>query len=134
MKLSEQALKITTPGLQQVRRFRSATEFVGDAIYDLSRPVPPAFTIVDPLDPTRRKHFAAGTPGEDLLVPIFRRGQLVYQAPTLPESRARAQQQLALLAPGIKRSVNPHQYPVGLERGLFDLRTRLILEARGVGA
>jgi hypothetical protein len=30
--------------------------------------------------------------------------------------------------------VNPHQYPVGLERNLFDVRTRLILEARGMAA
>jgi len=28
--------------------------------------------------------------------------------------------------------VNPHQYPVGLEKRLFDLRTRLVLEARGL--
>jgi len=26
--------------------------------------------------------------------------------------------------------LNPHQYPVGLERGLHDTRMRLILEAR----
>jgi hypothetical protein len=28
--------------------------------------------------------------------------------------------------------VNPHQYPVGLERSLHDLKTKLVLEARGV--
>ena len=33
---------------------------------------------------------------------------------------------------GVKRFVNPHQYPVGLEKGLFDLRTRLILQTRRV--
>src|SRR2546427_4640921 len=47
VKLSEQVVKITNPGLLQVRRFRSATEFIGDAIYDASRPLPPACTIVD---------------------------------------------------------------------------------------
>ncbi len=131
VKLSEQAVKVTTPGIQQVRRFRSDTEFVGDAIYDLSRPTPTSFTIVDPLDPTRRKRFAPETRAEDLLVPIFRRGQLVYQTPALDKIRERARQQLAMLHPGIKRSINPHQYPVGLELGLHELKTRLVLQTRG---
>ena len=68
---------------------------------------------------------------QDLLVPIFRRGQLVYQPPTLKETRERTQQQLAMLSSSIKRSVNPHQYPAGLELGLHDHKTKLILQARG---
>jgi nicotinate phosphoribosyltransferase len=131
IKLSEQAAKITTPGIQQVRRFRSAREFIGDAIYDLNQPVPEAFTIVDPLDPTRRKHFEPGTAGDDLLAPVFRGGRLVYEPPALSEVRLRAQQQLSMLHPGIKRRVNPHQYPAGLELSLHELKFRLVLEARG---
>lgn len=131
LKLSEQVLKITNPGILQVRRFYSATEFLGDAVYDLNQPPPRTFTIVDPLDPTRRKHFAPGTLYEDLLVPIFRHGERVYDNPALTQIRQRAQEQLAMLHPGIKRLVNPHQYPAGLELGLHDLKTRLILEARG---
>ena len=131
IKLSEQVLKTTTPGLQQVRRFRLATEFIGDAIYDLNRPVPDAFTIVDPLDQTRRKRFAPETTSADLLVPIFRGGQLVYQQPALDQVREMARQQVAMLHPGIKRFVNPHQYPVGLELGLHELKTKLVLQARG---
>jgi nicotinate phosphoribosyltransferase len=131
LKLSEQVAKITNPGILQVRRFRTGTEFIGDAIYDVSRPLPEAWTIVDPLDLTRRKHFSPETMGEDLLVPIFRGGQLVYQAPPLEEVRERAKQQLAMLHPGIKRAINPHQYPAGLELGLDQLKTRLVLEARG---
>lgn len=134
IKLSEQAAKITSPGIQQVRRFRSETEFIGDAIYDLNSPVPESFVIVDPLDPTRRKHFEPGTAFEDLLVPIFRAGQLVYEPPSLRDTRQRARQQLALLHAGIKRRVNPHQYPAGLELGLHETMTRLVLEARGEAA
>jgi nicotinate phosphoribosyltransferase len=131
LKLSEQAAKITNPGILQVRRFRSDTELLGDAIYDLLLPRPEAFTIVDPLDPTRRKHFAPNAPAEDLLAPIFRGGKLVYTSPDLGSIRQRAHEQLALLHPGIKRLVNPHQYPAGLELSLHELRTRLILQARG---
>lgn len=81
IKLSEQAIKITNPGILQVRRFRTAREFIGDAIYDESRSVPPRLTIVDPADATRRKSFPAGAKHEDLLVPILRRGKLVYNPP-----------------------------------------------------
>jgi len=131
VKLSEQAAKITNPGILQVRRFRSDGEFIGDAIYNTGQPAPARFTIVDPLDATRRKHFAPETAAEDLLAPVFRSGRLVYQSPALAEIRRRAQQQLAMLHPGVKRAVNPHQYPAGLELGLHELKTRLVLRARG---
>jgi nicotinate phosphoribosyltransferase len=131
LKLSEQVAKITNPGILQVRRFRSEKEFLGDAIFDLELGVPPAPTIVDPLDVTRRKHFAHNTPHEDLLVPIFRQGHLIYTTPTLEETRRRTQEQLSMLHPGVKRAVNPHQYPAGLEFGLDKLKTSLVLKARG---
>ena len=131
IKLSEQAAKITNPGVLQVRRFRSSNEFIGDAIYDQSRATPEKFTIVDPLDSTRRKHLPPHTPSEDLLIPIFRGGRLVYKPPSLLEIRRRVQQQLTMLHPGIKRFVNPHQYVAGLELGLHELKTRLVLQARG---
>lgn len=131
VKLSEQTAKITNPGILQVRRFHSGAEFVGDAIYDLSSPVPREFTIVDPLDLTRRKRIAPDTASEELLVPIFRNGQLVYQPPSLEQIRQQVQRQLAMLHPGIKRLVNPHQYPAGLELSLHQLKTQLILKARG---
>ena len=65
------------------------------------------------------------------MVPIFRAGQQVYREPTLEETRERTRQQLALLHRGIKRLVNPHQYPAGLELALHEFKTKLILEARG---
>jgi nicotinate phosphoribosyltransferase len=131
VKLSEQVAKITNPGVLQVRRFRSATEFIGDAIYDQSRPTPSTFSIVDPLDPTRRKHIPPDTSSEDLLLPILRAGRSVYKLPSLEETRKRVGHQLSMLHPGIKRFVNPHQYVAGLELGLHDLKTELILKARG---
>jgi len=131
VKLSEQTAKISNPGIHQVRRFRSDKEFVADGIYDVERGAPENFTVVDPLDTTRRKHLGPGTAFEDLLVPIFKKGQQVYKLPALTEIRQRAQSQLAMFHSGVKRFVNPHQYPVGLELGLHDLKTELILHARG---
>ena len=131
VKLSEQTVKISNPGIHQVRRFGSTNEFIADGIYDVERGAPEAFTVVDPLDSTRRKHLAPGTAFEDLLVPIFQGGKRVYLAPPLVEIRRRAQSQLARFHAGVKRFVNPHQYPVGLELGLHELKTELILRASG---
>lgn len=131
VKLSEQAAKVSNPGIHQVRRYISNKEFVADGIYDIELGAPKKFTVVDPLDSTRRKHIAPGTAFEDLLVPIFKRGQLVYPLPRLSEIRQRAKSQLVKFHSGVKRFVNPHQYPVGLELGLHDLKNELILRARG---
>ncbi len=130
LKLSEQTVKVTNPGILQVRRFHSR-QFVADAIYDLIGPMPKHFTIVDPLDFTRRKHMPPGCAWEDLLVPIFRGGKLVYTPPPLEQIRERTRQQLANFHPSITRLTNPHQYPAGLEKGLHELKTKLILKARG---
>jgi len=130
IKLSAQSAKTSIPGILQVRRFLADGQMAGDLIYDLEDG-PPSRTLVDMLDVTHRKTIPEGAAYEDLLVPAARAGRIVYVPPPLPESRARTQSQLARLHPGIKRFVNPHQYPVGLDQKLHDRRTRMMLEARG---
>src|ERR1051326_6929215 len=130
LKLSEQAIKTSNPGIHQVHRFRSEQGFIFDAIYDSQHPLHEPVVIVDPVDPNRRKEVPTGTPGEDLLVPVFKRGKLVYDLPSIDDARRRTMEQLQAVHPGIKRFVNPHQYPVGLELGLHNLKTELILKAR----
>ncbi|MBW8876694.1 MAG: nicotinate phosphoribosyltransferase [Acidobacteria bacterium] len=132
VKLSEQAVKTTNPGLQQVRRYTHHGELIGDLIWDEPSGLPESPVMVDPLDMTRRKVIPPDAKGEDLLVPVFRQGRRVYEPPGLEEIRRRVGEQLARFHGGVKRFVNPHRYPVGLELGYFDLKTRLILEARGV--
>jgi nicotinate phosphoribosyltransferase len=134
IKLSEQVAKISTPGILQVRRFESGGEFVGDMIFDELRPAPATPMIVDPVDPTRRKRIPEGATSADLLVPVMRAGKLVYDPPSLPVIKERARAQLGRLHPGLKRFLNPHRYPVGLERGLHEHKTELILQARKVPA
>jgi nicotinate phosphoribosyltransferase len=131
VKLSEQAAKTSNPGIQQVRRFTGTAGFLSDMIYDEVQGAPAEAVIVDPLDPTRRKRVPPGTPAEDLLRPLMRRGRAVVDPPSLDEARRRAREQLERLHPGIKRFVHPHQYPVGLSRELQELKTRLVLEQRG---
>lgn len=131
VKLSEQVAKVSTPGVQQVRRFRHDGAFAGDMIYNLDGPPEDNRVIVDPLDPTRRKRIPDDASTEDLLQPIFRGGELVYSVPTITASRDRTLTQLGGLYEGHKRLLNPHEYPVGLSPALQELRSRLILKARG---
>lgn len=131
IKLSEQAVKTSNPGILQVRRFSRDDLFEADMIFnELEPPTGETCEIVDPQDPLRRKSVPADAPAEDLLVPVFRRGELVYREPELAAIRARTAAQLARLHPAIRRLLNPHTYPAGLERGLLDLKTRLIEETR----
>jgi len=135
VKLSEQAGKTTTPGVLQVRRFRHEDNgpFLADMIFDELHPPPDGeAVIVDVKDATRRRVIETGTPSEDLLVPIFRAGRCVYTGPALADIRRRAADQLAALHSGIKRLLNPHEYPAGLEMGLHLLKTELVLKMRGL--
>jgi nicotinate phosphoribosyltransferase len=132
VKLSEQAAKVSTPGLQQVRRYANGREFVEDLVFDQEAGVPAQPLMVDPLDPTRRRRVLLELVPEELLVPVARAGRVSYDRPGLEAVRARVQDQLSRFHSGVKRFVNPHRYPVGLEAGLHDLKTRLVLEARGV--
>lgn len=131
-KVSEQAIKTTTPGIQQVRRFQDRGEFVADVIYDTLLGMPENCTMVDPTDMTRRRQIPLGMPHQDLLVPVFRQGENVADQPPIHQIREFAREQLSHFHPGIKRFTNPHQYPVGLEQQLFERKTQLILRARGL--
>ncbi len=133
IKLSEQAAKISTPGVQQVRRYRHGGGSVADMIFDEDLGAPREGWMVDPDDLTRRRRVPAGETWSDLLVPVVRGGEIVAGEPgSLAEARARVQSELHSFHAGIKRFVHPHEYPVGLESRLFDLKTTLALEARGI--
>jgi nicotinate phosphoribosyltransferase len=131
VKVSEVTAKISNPGILQVRRFFEDGHAVGDMIFDELQPSHDGSTMVDPLDMTRRKTIAADAAGENLLTAILRGGRRVCNSPSLEDIRGRVEEQLALFHDGVKRFVNPHRYPVGLERGLHERKTELILKARG---
>ncbi len=132
VKLSEQAIKVSNPGILQVRRYKENGEFRADMIYNEGKPFAGLPTMIDQIDVTRQKTLGGeGWEAEDLLVPIFEKGKLVYNLPTLPAIKARVATQISLFHQGIKRFVNPHSYPVGLEKGLHDDKYNLIMKLRG---
>ena len=130
LKLSEQAIKTTIPGVLQVRRFRTPDGPCGDMIFDEARGVDPRLSIVDCKDPTRQRRLPAEATASDLLAPTLRGGRRVAPAEPLAAIRSRAAEQVAGLHPSIRRFLNPHEYPVGIDLGLHEFRQQLIHSAR----
>lgn len=130
LKLSEQMKKVSNPGILQVRRYRVNGENVADAIYNIEDPIDKGCTIIHPFDPTHQKSLSGDIPFFDLLVPIFREGKRIYTLPSLREIRDRTQEELMHFPDGIKRFLNPHQYIVGMEKSLYEMKIQLIKNIR----
>ncbi|MDB6135899.1 MAG: nicotinate phosphoribosyltransferase [Verrucomicrobiales bacterium] len=128
VKLSEQSVKVSNPGIQQVRRYQVDGVFRADVIFDEEVGCPEHPEIVHPADPLRRFAIPPDATGKDLLVPVCRGGEWTSPLPSLPEIQAHCRAQLAALHPTMKRLLNPHAYPAGLERGLWDRKMALIEE------
>jgi len=133
LKLSEMAIKVSNPGMLNTRRWTVDGRYLADCIWDELNPAPEKWRAVDPGDPL---HFmdlpAVGgkVSCEDLLVPIFKAGKLVYTPPPLEESRKRTLTQIDMLDPRTTRLVKPQTYTVGLEQGLHKHKSDLILQKR----
>jgi nicotinate phosphoribosyltransferase len=134
IKVSEQTAKVTIPGVLQVRRFFNSNRPLADVIYDPEQGLPNVITQVDLLDVSRRQKLSTDLPSSDLLVPIFHHGQTIYQIPALEAVRENARMNLARFPVGVKRFINPQIYSTGLEKNLYELRMKLILDARGMPA
>lgn len=132
LKLSEQLVKVSNPGILQVRRFTVNGEYAGDAIYDTNLGVGShgQCIVIDPFDPTRQKTLNLDADNRDLLVPIFREGRRVYDLPHLADIRKTTQNELGRLYSGVKRFINPHAYVVGMEKSLYDMKVDLIKNIR----
>src|SRR6266851_3137203 len=94
IKLSEQSGKASVPGSLQVRRFYQPDgRFMADAIYETDHGVSEPGEILD-VETENKTKIPRNTHYSDLLVPIFRYGELVYRVPGIEASRAYARKQL----------------------------------------
>ena len=132
IKLSDQSIKVSVPGILQVRRYRTINGNVADCIYDERTDLSHGGVMVNLVDQTKQMRLPQSVESKDLLVPIFRQGRLVYDPPSLEEIRHRRMVELIKVADGTKRFDNPDEYRVGLEKSLYTEREDLILEHRGV--
>jgi nicotinate phosphoribosyltransferase len=132
VKLSEQSIKTSCPGIQQVRRYFGAGGAMADVIYDVPMGIAEPYTVADLADDSRGCSLAAGaaSASRDLLVGVFRAGRLVYAAPSVAECQQTARNQLAEFPSGLMHLTKPDRYLVGLEPRLAELRNRLIEQAK----
>jgi nicotinate phosphoribosyltransferase len=130
IKLSDEGAKTSCPGLLQVRRFHQPDgRFVADAIYEIDHQVSEPCTVVD-LQTEQEAEIPGNIEYTDLLVPIFHKGELIYQPPNLAASHECARQQLSCAPAEILRLNNPTPYKIGLEQSLHQLRSALIARAK----
>jgi nicotinate phosphoribosyltransferase len=133
IKLSQQSIKINIPGHHNVLRYSANGKAIADMIYLEGLQQGDKVTIIDPIDPTRRKKISVGNAeAEVLLKPIFVNGKKVYERPSIQQIRQRTQDRLAIFDKTHKRLINPHIYPVGLEASLHEFRTALVLKAKSM--
>ncbi|MCG8334058.1 MAG: nicotinate phosphoribosyltransferase [Proteobacteria bacterium] len=130
IKISEQSVKVTTPGIHQVRRYHRDGLYRGDVIYDIKTDMSQGCTMIDPFDITRQKTIETDMAYKDLLVPIYKQGKLVYESPGLEKIKKKVQEEIKSFHPTVTRLVNPHTYPVGNEKSLNELKNELTLQAR----
>ncbi|MCA9137768.1 MAG: nicotinate phosphoribosyltransferase [Planctomycetales bacterium] len=114
VKLSEQEIKTSNPGIQQVRRFQRGDEMVGDIIYS-ELIGPPGDDAMGPQCSTT-----------DLLIPVVRDGRRVHPSEPLSQIRGRVQAGLKSLPGQTKRIDCPKPYPVRLEQRLSQQKIALI--------
>jgi nicotinate phosphoribosyltransferase len=96
-KLTNDVNKRSIPGVHQVRRFSIKNQFVRDVLYNIYD-VPPI---------ARENEIV-----EELLLPVVKKGKVIYTSPSMIEIRQNTMKQLERL-PQVFKSLNPlEQYPV----------------------
>ena len=66
----------------------------------------------------------------EMQVQIFENGKLVYDEPSLEEIAEYRKEEVASLWDEVKRYDSPHNYYVDLSQDLWNLKQKLILEAK----
>jgi len=132
VKLSEQIEKTSTPGILQVKRIYIDNKAYADIIYSEETQPDNEFSLVDIFDSTRRKTIQYDDIDDsmDLLVPVFEDGKCVYFSPCPHYIKKQVEVGLSKFHDGIKRFVNPHAYPVGLEEHLYETKQQIIMYLR----
>ena len=132
MKISENPVKITNPGVKKLYRIYDKDGMaVADLIalehehYDTSKPL----TIYDPVNTWKSMTLTHYTMKE-LQVPLFKNGERVYQSPPLMEIQKHCREELDTFWDQYKRLLNPHRYKVDLSDSLWMLKNSMLQQLR----
>lgn len=131
IKISENEAKITNPHFKKVYRLygRDTDKALADVIclHDEDIDDSQDYEIFDPKFTWKRK-LVYDFYKEELQVPIFKNGELVYKLPTLEEIRAYCKKEVDRQWDEVKRFDNPHEYYVDLSQKLWDIKHNMLKE------
>lgn len=131
IKLSENTEKITNPGNKTIYRIYDKTTgklkadliCFADETYDTSEDL----LLFDPMATWKKTKLPGGSyTMRELLVPIFRKGECIYQSPSVMEIASYCRQEKETLWDETKRLFYPHQVHVDLSRKLYDVKKSLL--------
>ena len=131
IKLSENTEKVTNPGNKTIRRIydKESGKIIADLIclvdevYDENN----SLLLFDPVETWKKTHLAPGSYTiRELLVPVFRNGECVYQSPKVMELREYCRQEQETLWDESRRLVNPHEIHVDLSNELWHMKNQLL--------
>ena len=133
IKISENVGKITTPHFKKIYRIRGKETGKAEAdliclydeVIDESKPL----EIFDPVATWKRKTFTDYTATE-LMVQIFKSGELVYEMPTLAQIREHCAAEIEGMWDEVRRFSNPHNYYVDLSEKLWTLKNEMLSKHR----
>lgn len=129
MKISENVGKITNPGFKRVHRLYDND--TGKAIADVitidgeAIPTQDGYEIFDP-NAIWKKKWLTNFHSKELLVPIFEKGECVYESPSLDEIRQYCKEQIDTLWEETLRFENPQTYYVDLSKRLWSIKQDLL--------
>ncbi len=131
IKLSENSEKITNPGNKTI--YRIYEKETGKIKADLICLVDETFSedkpllLFDPAEPWKKTKMELGTfTIREMMVPVFKNGECVYQSPKVMDIRAYCQRELSTLWDETRRLVNPHKVYVDLSAKLYDIKIDLL--------
>lgn len=133
LKRSENATKVTNPGVKRVLRFtdRRSRRAVLDLIAFSDEPAPTQpFYAFDPVYTWKRKS-VEGADHAELLAPVLRGGALVCDFPPVDRIADRAREGLFAFDEEYTRLLNPTGYHVDLSPKLWDTKMALLRAAEG---
>lgn len=131
IKISNDPWKITNPGYKKICRIygKSNNMALADLLMLDGETIDPEapLTIFHPMHPWKKRTLTDFYVKE-LLVPVFRDGECVYDCPSIQDIQNRLKAEKETLWPAFKRMVNPHVYHVDLSQALWDMKQELLPE------
>ena len=131
IKVSENVEKVTNPGDKKILRIydketgkiKADLIALNDEVFSEDDPM----ILFDPVATWKRTYLPAGSYTiRELLIPVFKDGECVYESPKVMEIRAYCDKEKDTLWDESKRLVNPQEVYVDLSQKLWDLKNALL--------